>query len=486
MKSDATKLTQRVRARLGSHQRGQVLPLGLVFLAICCVSLLFMFSSGKAVDEKLTVVNAADAAAYSAGIAQARALNYEAYVNRAIIANELAIAQSMSMVSWMRYFQATVRNVWGLDELVGEHLIVGGIPIVAAITGTAYLDWWTGGQGLDEIVEIVEYVNALGVMNLHAGAVIALRASQLATDLAFSTGLLQQNLAQEVARRSDASLDVEIVPASRVDLAGFTRTYGRKSSSGDERGRLADSVLRSRDAFTASRGFTHQSPSPISAGGKLQKNVQLRKRGGTDLVNFDEWQAVDTLAVHRTMWGCGRIFKRWCSPEEVSISGAARSETALSPSSSGGYGSYGRSTEENPDTTSNALGYNQDLREVGAVLWLGLSDNQDLADLDTRRDPRVGLSFFVSKPENTSRIAGRNPNVRPTGQLQVFDAAAPGNVVASLARAEVFFFRPDARPDGRRELPSLYSPYWQARLVAPTTADRIYAAERQNGLALGL
>lgn len=483
MKLGKLQISGRMSVTIRSRRRGQVLPLGLVFLVICCVSMLFMFSSGKLVDEKLTVTNAADAAAYSAGIAQARALNYEAYVNRAIIANELAIAQAISMVSWLRYFQAAVYNVATLDELVVEHLIVGGVPVAAALSGTAYLNAWTGGQALDYIVEWVEYINSIGIMNLHAAAVIALRASQVATDLAFSTGILQRDLAREVARRSDASLDVDIVPTSIVGLAGFTRTYGRNSRNGEERGRLADSVMRSRDEFTASRGFTHNGPNiPF-----VQKNVSLRKRGGTDLISFDEWQAADTMAVHRQTWPCFRKgLPRWCNPEEISIAGAARGETALS-GGTGGSGSYGRSTEDNPETTSNTLSSNnEDLRNVGAVLWTGISENQDLSDLDPDKDQRVGISFFVWKPEDTSRTAARNPNVRPGGQLQVFTAAAPGNRIASLARAEVYFLRPDVRPDGRRELPSLYSPYWQSRLVAPTTADRIYAATRQSGLALGL
>ena len=463
-------------------RRGQVLPLGLVFLVICCASLLFMFSAGKVVDEKLTVTNAADAAAYSAGIAHARALNYEAYTNRAIIANELAIAQAVSMVSWVRYFEAGVYNVATLDELVIQHLIAGGVPIAAVLSGTAYLNAWTGGSALQEIVEIIEYINSLGIINIHAGAILALRASQLATDLAFSSGLPQADLAREVAQRSDPSLDVEVVPTSLVGLAGFTRTYGQFGGAADERGRLADSVMRSRDEFTANRGFTHFGPNiPF-----VQRNVSLRKRGGTDLVNFDEWQAADTLAVHRQVWPCFRKgIPRWCDPEEISIAGAARSETGLS-GSNGGSGSYGRSTEDNPRTTSNALSASEDLRNMGAVLWTGLSDTQDVSDLDASRDQRIGISFFVFKPENTSRSAGRNPNVNPTGQLAVFDAAAPGGRIGSLSRAEVFFSRPEARPDGRRELASLYSPYWQSRLVAPTTADRLYAATRQNGLALGL
>lgn len=482
----ALKLACDARLLTASRQRGQVLPLGLVFLAICCVSLLFMFSSGKLVDEKLTVTNAGDAAAYSAGIVHARALNYEAYVNRAIIANELAIAQAVSMVSWMRYFEQAVRESGRVDDYVGNYAILGAIPVAAALTVieviNEYVSAWTGGQAdLETVVNLVEYINALGVINIHAGAVIGLRASQLATDLAFSSGDPQLDLAREVARRSDASLDVELVPTSIVGLAGFTKTYGRFDDGSDDRARLADTVMRSRDRFTAERGFRHDTPGWAG----FFRQGKLIKRGGTDLVNFDKWQAVDTMAAHTRQRSCGRFFPRWCSWEENSIAYAGRSQTALAGSSVGGQGTYGNSAQDNPDTTSNALSDNVDLRSKGALLWTGLSDNQDLRDLDANADQRIGISFFVWKPENTSRTAGRNQNVQPTGQLAVFDAAAPGDRIASLSRAEVYFLRPEARPDGRRELASLYSPYWQARLVAPTTVDRIYAATRQNNLTLG-
>ncbi len=481
----ALKLACDARLLTASRQRGQVLPLGLVFLAICCVSLLFMFSSGKLVDEKLTVTNAADAAAYSAGIVHARALNYEAYVNRAIIANELAIAQAVSMVSWMRYFEQAVANSGKVDDYVGGYAIFGAAGVATALTAieviNEYISAWTGGQAdLETVVNLVEYFNALAVVNIHAGAVIGLRASQLATDLAFSTGAPQVDLAREVARRSDASLDVELVPTSILGLAGFTKTYGRMGGGSEERARLADTVMRSRDRFTAERGFRHDGINLFFRQGRLVK------RGGTDLVNFDEWQAVDTMAAHTRERTCGRFIKRWCSWEENSIAYAGRSQTALTGGGGGGQGSYGYSARDNPDTTSSALNDSVDLRSKGGLLWTGLSDNQDLRDLDADADHRVGISFFVSKPDNTSRTAGRNPNVRPTGQLAVFDSAAPGNRIASLSRAEVFFLRPADRPDGRRELASLYSPYWQARLVAPTMADRIYAATRQNNLALGL
>lgn len=462
------------------RRAGQVLPLGLVFVVACCASMLFMFSAGRLVDEKLTVTNAADSAAYSAAIVEARSLNYEAYVNRAIIANELAIAQTVSLVSWLRYFESAVNNVVLFDALGAEFLVVNAIPTGVLLSGTAYLNYLSGNS-LAEAVNLLERVNALGIINAHAVAIQALRLSQQATDLAFASGLPQLDLARQVARRADASLDVQLVPTSIVDAAGFTRTYGRDGRPGDERGRLADAVMRSRDQFTADRRFTIDGPSiPFK-----QRNVAFRKRGGTDLVNYDEWQAMDTLAFHAQVWPCFRKgIPRWCDPQEVPIAYAARSETGTN-GGAGGSGSFGGSIADNPRTSDLARGTNEDLRNLGAVAWRGLSDTQDLADLDRGRDQRVGVSFFVWKPENTSRTAARNPGVAPRGQLAVFGAAAPGQRIAALARAEVFFMRPADRADGRRELPSLYSPYWQARLVAPTVADRAWAAVQQRNLTLG-
>ena len=486
--STGTHKSEKIRLR--RNKRGQVLPLGLVFLVVCCISLLFMFSSGKVVDEKLTVTNAADAAAYSAGIVHARALNYEAYVNRAIIANELAIAQAVSIVSWMRYFEHAVAQSAVVDDYVGDYLIVpGGAVVAAALTVieviNEYISAWTGGEAdLETVVNLVEYFNAIVVVNAHAGAALLLRESQVRTDLAFSSGVPQENLAREVARRSDPSLDVEMVPTSRLGLAGFTKTYGRAGGGSAERERLADTVMRSRDQFTTARGFEHETPSFLRT--IVGRHGKLVKRGGTDLVNFDEWQAVDTMAAHTRERRCGKFRTSWCGWEENPIAYAARSQTgAIRSGGSGREVTYGESVQANPETTSEALSGNVDLRTKFSLAWTGLSDNQDLRDLDAGADHRVGLSFFVSKPENTSRSAGRNPNVRPAGQLGVFDSAAPGNLIASLSRAEVFFVRPEARPDGRRELASLYSPYWQARLVAPTMLDRVYAATRQDNLTLG-
>lgn len=79
--------------RLPTHntQKGQALVLAIALFAVAGVVLFMMFNSGRAVNEKINLVNAADAAAYSGAQIAARNLNFMAYTNRAMIANEVAI-----------------------------------------------------------------------------------------------------------------------------------------------------------------------------------------------------------------------------------------------------------------------------------------------------------------------------------------------------------------------------------------------------------
>lgn len=79
-----------------ARQKGQVFPLALAVLAVACVMFFVVFNSGRAVNEKINLVNAADASAYSGAQIAARHLNFMAYTNRAMIANEAAIGHLYS------------------------------------------------------------------------------------------------------------------------------------------------------------------------------------------------------------------------------------------------------------------------------------------------------------------------------------------------------------------------------------------------------
>ena len=61
-------------------QHGQALVLGLLIVAVAATSLVVLYNLGQTVEGKVRLTHAADAAAYSGALEQARTLNALAYV----------------------------------------------------------------------------------------------------------------------------------------------------------------------------------------------------------------------------------------------------------------------------------------------------------------------------------------------------------------------------------------------------------------------
>lgn len=93
-----------------AHQRGQALVFTTVTALIMLLAMLSMYSIGQLTNEKIRLQNTADSAAYSAAVAQARDYNFSAYTNRAMIANDVAIAQLVALRSWSENYNETFKN----------------------------------------------------------------------------------------------------------------------------------------------------------------------------------------------------------------------------------------------------------------------------------------------------------------------------------------------------------------------------------------
>lgn len=93
-------------ARPRRAQHGQALVLALFTSVLVILALFAMYSMGGQSIEKIKLQNTADAAAYSAALAEARDYNFSAYTNRAMIANQVAVAQFVGMTSWFRNMSA--------------------------------------------------------------------------------------------------------------------------------------------------------------------------------------------------------------------------------------------------------------------------------------------------------------------------------------------------------------------------------------------
>lgn len=458
-----------------SPQAGQVLPAAAVLLLIVGGMFYLMVNAGQAVTEKIRVTNAADAAAYSAGVVEARALNYDAYLNRAMVANEIALAQMVSFASWVNYFATAADNIGGSAGDLNFFLLPN--PQVAV------LDVAFGGSelaaryfGARTVQDYVDYIvrGAGAIVTWHDLAVNALSLSQQAVHANLLAGVRQGQIANRVVKAMDPALRAEVVLATH-GFDTFTKNYGRRTGAGDLRGRFADVTMRSRDPFTRERNWTIDSfDIPL-----LRNDPALKKRGGTELRGFDEWRAVDTLELHGQRFGCGRFGLSWCDDIRRPIGWGAVEVDAGGADRGAGY--HGNAYSENPTTAQRA---DSAMTTPQYASFSGIPDSREIADVDPRHEVSTGITIRVVKSQADTLTSGNAALATPSGRMAVFNDHPAAGRMAALSRAQVFFDRIASRADGKEEIGSLYNPYWRVRLVAATAADKAYAATRQAGLVL--
>lgn len=427
-------------------QRGQTLVLGLTLLLVCGLGLFYVFSSGQTVITRSRLVNATDAAAYSAGLTRARAMNWYAYTNRAIVANEVAIAQAATMVSYAKFLERFTDNV---EDVARYFPYVG--QIAQALEQVAYY-----------VSELTQYT-AMVEVPVRAGHALALAASQDAM-LAATSGFGLSQVATEVARANDRRFFAHALPADTDAVFGdMTKKYG-----GDDRKRMRDVVLASLDPFSLNRDHDIEVPG-------LPCAPRLARRGATEMVrdheeSFDRWQAYDTLSLHLPRG-------LFCRQREVLPIGWGAAEIADNPKNeldSLGAGASG-------SKRANPRAYQEASDEIWvADFYKGLPgtrelDYQDSAALRANaRFPTTRVAV-VGRTNGTSVVATAQAAGHGKGRIQPVDRFAAGRMTA-VATAEVYFRRPPQALE-RIEYASLYSPYWQVRLVETPVAWRLLVAE---------
>ncbi|MEY4763044.1 MAG: hypothetical protein RLZZ200_2900, partial [Pseudomonadota bacterium] len=259
--------------RAGS-QSGQSLVLALSFAAVLAGGSLWVFNWGQAVNDKLRLQGAADAAAYSAAVWEARSLNFQSYTNRAIVANEVAVAQLVSLRSWSAYVGRSLGNL---------SAITAWVPTVGSALASVAEGWQTTDQFLQQSLPPLEA--ALSHWNadvlVTAQAVMHQQALIGAADLV--SAVTRQNMPS--AKVSDSTRLLQLRNA-----AGWQNGLTTKNRrGGGDLTRFVGLLMESRDGFSADRRAELLPANPF---------LDLRKRGGTDLLAESAWRGMDTLSLH--------------------------------------------------------------------------------------------------------------------------------------------------------------------------------------------
>ncbi len=470
--------------------------LGLVMLLVLCVGVIVLFDTGQTVNKKVELVNAADAAAYSVAVQQARALNFAAYSNRARVANEVAIAQVIGLYSWTNQFHTTTIVLEKVMSVLAKIPYVG--PIFQALSSV----FKAIGQTLKGIRRAYHglaqaAVTALDTLN---GA-LATASRTILDYVAGADGVL---VARDVIRRNSPDATLSAVGAgvlgSQLFSANnnFLQSYRIPRSRGggsarDRQGadRFRNVVMQSRDPFSWSRS-DHDLNLFL---------IKFNQSGGTDMVDYDRWVAADAMGLEVSLpwplddfdiplgWGGAQAVERY--QQQRFMPGIGNGSGWVSPfNNNRRYRPYGNIRGENRIASSFIDGDpNVGLdggKKKGAYFtgYNGLRDYDDVkpgqalrpyTEPGSRADPAkntgpiftVHVETDVAKARTSAAIDGIGG---PAGSPMAMEDKAAGGKISAYASGQVYFNRPPnyalfRRGDNRLEVGNLFSPYWQARLT---------------------
>lgn len=467
------------------RQRGQALVFGIFLLLAGLAGLFFLFNTGQVTAEKTRLVTTADAVAHGAGVMQARALNFDAYANRALVANEVLVAQMVSLSSWAQYAQTHADNLpWRFPECADPYGY--GAAFGAAFRyGALYaaLCYLTVRYAGDYIAELAEQVPPVAEAVV---AAVEVNKSLILAAQAFlhGPGAFQAARGSVMQAIADANYAGDGAVTATAQLAGdgwpgFTQRY-----QGDERGRIAEvsRAAANSDPFVAQRSWTATAVAPPFwewACAIVGRKNSVRRRGGTELINYDEWKAEDTES-YWEVHNVGRWFPR-CGRDEQPI---AYGEQQAHPDGAD-QDESGANLGGSPATNPDAHGY------ASSEQWsnyTGLPSFYDLSPAQLEIDapgPKLRLQVRLTRardqiatPEGRSAITQAEDPAGTRRNVAAYQSDLSGGEMMASAAVEVWFARPPGNAEnawgsaqGRPvELPSLFNPYWQVRLVDPATA----------------
>lgn len=428
-----------------TNQQGQAMLAMLAFTLVLAMVLVYVFNSSQVLAERAQAKVLADHAAFNTATKQAQLLNANAYMNKAIIVNQLATAQAVSVGSWVEYFKNVDANFSKshLDKIpyAGPTLkfVVQGIKNGAEIsTSMTPIYIKTNAAATRAILVQQDTINKTYLQLLGQEPNVVIKNSSIGTGF-------EANL-NEARLRSNKS---------------FITKYSGNNKTDPYNGRLRmkEVLLNARDNFTARRRNDGTIRIPFMSIAKLEA------RGGTEISDdMNSWQAVDTLSVHsrRLTW---RGWRPWRETVPIGYG------SAISVGSGIDNLGYQNAAGVNPRAYRSAkqsqlrpLGQSGSRGEYGVPEYWDLNKEQLLSENPSRR-----FTVTISKKANQLDTTTGKSEFKVGNAIQV---SSRSDVVA-FSTAEVYFERPltGSNKAVNSEKASLFNPYWNVRLVNNTTAD---------------
>jgi hypothetical protein len=489
-------------------QRGQAMIFVLLFGAVTAVICLVLYNSGMLANTKTQLQNAADAGAYSGAVLLARDHNFSAYTNRAMVANQVSVAQLVSIKSYTMDAAAAHKRITSSQHSGWANVIpIVKVPwdIAKAMPMQAIANTYANVApkvvvGLDRLIRLFE--TAQGMHHMATAANVTF-------------------IADEVVKRND--------PKAHIGLLSFATAYTGKQviawnaytakHAANDPSKVADRFANvvvskeSTDELIRDRGSVLTAawasiPKPIGCPGGVPVFTiyGFKHDGGTILsANKKRWMALDATQ------GAGVVTCTGPPPALIPYfyplvqDGTGGHGGALA-GTNGGYGSK-IGYAGNPNETKNYGG------ALSGATFAAANKRYKIGPGSSMDASTGGLQDYyrdVADPLNGKTKPSDQTALKNGGQIpftiEVQHAAADirtsskvlGNAAATvkaqetlkndnmktLASAHAYFYRANtdssaftktgwARGDKKTELANLFNPYWQAQLIPNPAAAYI-------------
>ena len=492
-----------------SKQRGQALIFTLLFTAAAGLVGLMLFNSGLLANTKSRLQNAADAGAYSAGLLQARDQNFSAYTNRAMVANQVAVAQIVSIKSF-------------LEDAADTKDRMGGILLTAEATIPTFKPVWTAQLKNPTIPKEKNLFDKLAPTTTKALDLL-IRAFETAQDAHHKATAVDMVLvADEVIKRNDplAKLSTGVFSVANtavqvVSWDGYTKRHSANDTSA-EADRFADVVVdkNSTDQFIRGRlsaplaVWASVAVTPLCLPGAGVFTAFAFAHSGATQLSQDKkrWLGLDAT-MGGGMFSCvyitpfGPVTTVYPLIDTIGNSGWALGGSGGAVAGADGDYDSLNGYKNNPWTTKLFAGATVEPAGIYRYNWGGpgptldksggLQDYyRDVADpigsIPKDQTPienggAFRISIEVERPASTIRTSS---TLLPGSAEVKLDDSLAGNTMRALSSAHAYFYRPKAnsseftragwaRGDGKTEVANLFSPYWQTRLVDVSLTERV-------------
>jgi len=391
-----------------SRVKGQTLILMVGVLLLVSLLLFAVTDMGKHARRQWYLQSVADNASYSAAVAMSRQMNFLALTNRALIGNQVAIAQWVGLASYLAMLDRTADNL---------ETVTSFIPYLAQITRALSTVVDRIEEGFEQVVRTL--------IRFQSAVIQGISAAQRLLDASFVIEL--PLLIQDIVSKHSEELSWDAYQGGGIapfPSLWWRKTEVRNTDDESESKELEELTLKSLDPFSKSRGynwinvFTHK----------------IVKRGGTELSRNQnggwDWHALDSVSLHGRRWLIGGF------REQLPLGWGAKAQDKRRYERSGYGGAF----------RSNSMSSGMGLAQMGSF------------NVEQRPFNFMGLRDFSQFGDNTVLISIHSND----GQ------AAHAKAISEFSRPNAIF----PRRDNKLESENLFNALWEPKIVPMSALDK--------------